>query len=47
MIEKIINIGSDLYTIEIRHGNIPVSVYCLDNFAGKEIKVTIGVEVIE
>jgi len=47
MIEKIIDVGSDLYTIEIKQGTRVSEVYSLDNFVGKKIKVTIGVEVQE
>ena len=45
MIEKLLDISDDLYTIEIREGNTPIEVYCLDNFAGKKIKITINIEV--
>ena len=44
MIEKLINVGDDLYTIEIHQGNRPLDVYCLDKFLHKKIKVTINIE---
>jgi len=47
MIEKLIDVGDDLYTIEIHQGNRPLDCYCLDKFLHKKIKVTIEIEEVE
>ena len=44
-IEKLIAVGDDLYTIEIKQGNRVLDVYCLDTFLHKKIKITIKIEV--
>lgn len=46
-IEKLIDIGSDLYTIEIRQGMRILDCYCLDDFVDKKIKITIKIEEIK
>lgn len=46
-IEKLIAVGDDLYTIEIRQGNRILDVYCLDKFLNKDIKIIINIEEVK
>lgn len=47
IIEKLIDVGDDLYSIEIKQGMRVISVYPLDNFRNCNIKISINVEKIE
>ena len=44
VIEKLIDVGDDLYSIEITQGIRAIVVYPLDNYRNKNILVKISIE---
>ena len=44
VIEKLIDVGDDLYSIEITQGIRTIAVYPLDNYRNKSILVKIDIE---
>ena len=44
VIEKLIDVGEDLYSIEITQGIRTIAVYPLDNYRNKNILVKINIE---
>ena len=46
-IEKLIDVGDDMYSIDIKQGMRLLDSYSLDKYRNKNVKVTINIEVVE
>jgi hypothetical protein len=47
MIEKLINVDEDMYSIDIRQGIRVIDSYSLEKYRNKNIKITINIEEVE